>query len=96
MTRKNPFDLTGSVAVVTGGNGGLGRSMALGFANAGAAVAIFGRNERKNAAVLTELEAAGGRALALRVDMTNDSERDAAFAERAFHPVSNVDKFPML
>ena len=81
MTRKNPFDLTGSVAVVTGGNGGLGRSMALGFANAGAAVAIFGRNERKNAAVLTELEAAGGRALALRVDMTNDSERDAAFAE---------------
>ena len=81
MTRKNPFDLTGSVALVTGGNGGLGRSMALGFANAGAAVAIFGRNERKNAAVLTELEAAGGRALALRVDMTNDSERDAAFAE---------------
>jgi 2-deoxy-D-gluconate 3-dehydrogenase len=81
MTRKNPFDLTGGVALVTGGNGGLGRSMALGFANAGAAVAIFGRNERKNAAVLTELEAAGGRALALRVDMTNDSERDAAFAE---------------
>ena len=89
MEAKNPFDLTGRVAIVTGGNGGLGRSMALGFANAGASVAIFGRNEAKNAAVLAELQAAGVRALALRVDMTNDSERDAAFAqvEKALGPV---------
>jgi 2-deoxy-D-gluconate 3-dehydrogenase len=89
MAAKNPFDLTGRVALVTGGNGGLGRSMALGFANAGASVAIFGRNEAKNAAVLAELQAAGVRALALRVDMTNDSERDAAFAqvEKALGPV---------
>ncbi|HXO45624.1 MAG TPA: SDR family oxidoreductase [Candidatus Cybelea sp.] len=81
MAPKNLFDLTGIVALVTGGNGGLGRSMALGFANAGAAVAIFGRNEKKNQAVLAELKAAGSRALALRVDMTKDSERDAAFAQ---------------
>ena len=58
MTAKNPFDLTGRVALVTGGNGGLGRSMALGFANAGASVAIFGRKEAKNATVLAELQAA--------------------------------------
>jgi len=81
MAPKNLFDLSGTVALVTGGNGGLGRSMALGFANAGAAVAIFGRNEKKNQAVLDELKSAGGRALALRVDMTKDSERDAAFAQ---------------
>jgi 2-dehydro-3-deoxy-D-gluconate 5-dehydrogenase len=89
VTPKNPFDLTGSVALVTGGNGGLGRSMALGFAKAGAAVAIFGRNEKKNNAVLAELQAAGSRALALRVDMTKDSERDAAFAqvEKTLGPV---------
>lgn len=89
MTAKNPFDLTGRVALVTGGNGGLGRSMALGFASAGASVAVFGRNETKNAAVLTELQALGGRALALRVDMTKDSERDAAFAqvEKTLGPV---------
>jgi 2-deoxy-D-gluconate 3-dehydrogenase len=89
MTATNPFDLTGRVALVTGGNGGLGRSMALGVANAGASVAIFGRNEAKNAAVLAELQTGGGRALALRVDMTNDAERDAAFAqvEKTLGPV---------
>src|ERR1700683_4052244 len=81
MAAKNSFDLTGRVALVTGGNGGLGRSMALGFANAGASVAIFGRKEGKNAAVLAELETACGGARALRVDMTNYSERDAALAE---------------
>jgi 2-dehydro-3-deoxy-D-gluconate 5-dehydrogenase len=89
MAAKNPFDLTGRVALVTGGNGGLGRSMALGFANAGASVAIFGRKEAKNAAVLAELQALGVHAVALRVDMTNDSERDAAFAqvEKTLGPV---------
>lgn len=73
MTASNPFDLTGRVAVVTGGNGGLGRAMALGLARAGASVAILGRNPDKNAATLKELEATGRPCCALQVDV---QERD--------------------
>jgi 2-deoxy-D-gluconate 3-dehydrogenase len=65
------FDLKGRVAIVTGGNGGIGRSIALGFAEAGAAVAIFGRNEDKNQQVLAELKSIGVPSLALKVDMTD-------------------------
>jgi 2-dehydro-3-deoxy-D-gluconate 5-dehydrogenase len=65
------FDLKGRVAIVTGGNGGIGRSIALGFAEAGTAVAIFGRNEDKNQQVLEELKSIGVHSLALRVDMTD-------------------------
>ncbi len=65
------FDLKGRVAIVTGGNGGIGRSIALGFAEAGAAVAIFGRNEEKNQQVLAELKSIGLPSLALKVDMTD-------------------------
>ena len=71
---KNPFDLTGRVAVVTGGNGGIGRSISLGLANAGASVAIVGRNEEKNRSVLAELEAIGNAAFAIPLDV---SKREA-------------------
>jgi len=71
MKLQSPsFDLSGRVAVVTGGNRGIGRSIALGLAGAGAAVAILARNEDKNAAVLAELEQAGARAIALPLDVT--------------------------
>ena len=67
------FDLTGRVAVVTGGNGGIGRGIALGLAEAGAAVAVFGRNDEKNQRVLSELKAIGVPSIAVKVDVTNRS-----------------------
>jgi 2-deoxy-D-gluconate 3-dehydrogenase len=65
------FNLSGRVALVTGGNGGIGRGIALALAKAGASVAILGRNPGKNDAVLAELEAIGNPAMALVVDVTD-------------------------
>ena len=59
------------MAIVTGGNGGIGRSIALGMTEAGAAVAVFARNEEKNQQVLAELKSIGVPSMALKVDMTN-------------------------
>ncbi len=72
------FDLTGRVAVVTGGNGGIGRGIALGLAEAGAAVAIFGRNDEKNRRVLSELKGIGVASMAARVDVTRRDELEPA------------------
>jgi 2-deoxy-D-gluconate 3-dehydrogenase len=57
----NPFDLTGRVAIVTGGNGGIGLAMALGLARAGAAIAIAARNKGKSETAVHELQAIGAR-----------------------------------
>jgi len=65
-----PFDLSGRVAVITGGNRGIGRSIALGMARAGAAVAVLSRNEEKNTQVAAEVEALGVPAMAFRLDVT--------------------------
>ena len=64
------FDLTGRVAVVTGGNGGIGLGMARGLAQAGADVVVAARNPTKNAAALAELEKLGTRARAIEVDVS--------------------------
>ena len=74
-------DLDGQVAVVTGGNGGIGRAIALGLAGAGAKVAIRGRNGGKNAAALAALRAVGAPAVALQVDVANRSQLQPALAD---------------
>jgi 2-deoxy-D-gluconate 3-dehydrogenase len=66
------FDLTGRVAIVTGGNGGIGLGMAKGMAAAGATVVVAGRNGKKNAAAVEELERGGAKAAAIETDVTNE------------------------
>jgi len=65
------FDLSGRVAIVTGGNGGIGLGMARGLAAAGASVVVAGRDEDKSRAAVGELEGLGARALAVAVDVTS-------------------------
>jgi len=66
------FDLKGRIAVVTGGNGGIGLGMARGLARAGAHVVIAARNTEKSAAAVRELERAGGQGSAVNVDVADE------------------------
>ena len=68
------FDLTGRTVVVTGGNGGIGLGFARGVAKAGANVAIWARNEEKNAAAKAELEAHGAKVLTLACDVAQEEQ----------------------
>jgi 2-dehydro-3-deoxy-D-gluconate 5-dehydrogenase len=75
------FDLSGRIAVVTGGNGGIGRAMALGLARAGASVAVLARNEEKNQRVLAELKEIGRSAMVSRLDVTDRAALAPAVAQ---------------
>jgi len=68
-----PFDLSGRVAIVTGGNGGIGLGMAEGLAAAGAIVVIAGRNAAKGAAAVKRIASAGGKAEFADVDVTQEA-----------------------
>ncbi len=68
---SSPLSLRGKVALVTGASRGIGAAIALGFARAGADVAVLARDETKLKSVATEIERLGARALVLSIDVTN-------------------------
>ncbi|MEM7513699.1 MAG: SDR family oxidoreductase [Bacteroidota bacterium] len=72
------FDLTGKVAVITGGAGALGGAMALGLAKAGAKVAILSRTESKISHRVEEIRQAGGEAMGLIADVLDEGQLVAA------------------
>jgi 2-dehydro-3-deoxy-D-gluconate 5-dehydrogenase len=74
---SSPFDLSGRVAIITGGNGGIGLGMARGLAAAGAAVAIVGRDAAKSDAAVAELTQQGGKAISAVADVTDKAAIDA-------------------
>ena len=67
------FDLSGRVALVTGGNGGIGLGLARGLARCGAAVMVAGRDAAKNAAAVAELSALGAKADSVVADITDEA-----------------------
>lgn len=72
------FNLTGKVAIVTGGTGALGTAMVLGLAGAGAKVAVLARNRERLTAVVEQVEAEGGEALAVSADVLQKDDLVAA------------------
>ena len=79
------FDLSGRVAVVTGGNGGIGLGMATGLAQAGATVVIAGRDEIKNQAAVAHLQAMGATAVAVPVDVQSEASIHALVEQSVQH-----------
>jgi len=77
------FDLSGKTALITGGNGGIGLAFGRGFAEAGAAIMVAGRNTEKNAAAVAELRALGADADSVVVDVADEASCRAMVATTA-------------
>src|SRR6185369_3843898 len=84
------FDLAGKVAVVTGGNGGIGLGMARGLAEAGADIAVVGRNESKSLSAVADLKGRGVRAISIKADVT-DKASVAAATETTLREFGRID-----
>ncbi|HEX9841106.1 MAG TPA: glucose 1-dehydrogenase [bacterium] len=84
------FDLSGKVAVVTGGNGGIGLGMAKGLAQAGAAVLVAGRNAAKSADAVKTLKGLGAEADQTEVDVTDEAACRAVM-DRAVERFGRLD-----
>lgn len=79
------MDLNGRVAIVTGGNSGIGLGMARGLATAGASLVIAGRNAQKNAAAGQALRALGTQVLAIEADVTQEADCRALIERTLAH-----------
>jgi len=75
------FDLSGRVAVITGGNGGIGLGMALGMAQAGAAIVVAARDAAKSQTAVKQIASVGAKASAIAVDVLKEESCRALFAE---------------
>ena len=84
------FDLSGKVALVTGGNGGIGLGMADGLAQAGADLVIWGSNPDKLTSAEVALQAHGRRVLVQRCDVAEEEQVETCFAE-ALHRMGRID-----
>ena len=84
------FDLSNKVAIVTGGNGGIGLGIVRGLANAGATIAIVGRNVDKTQAAVSEIEALGVVSQAVITDVT-DSRAVVAMVEEVVSTLGGID-----
>ncbi len=78
---KKMFDLTGRVAIETGGNGGIGLGMARGLASHGATIVVAARNADKSAAAVKELQGLGATANSFAVDVKDEAAVNAMVAD---------------
>lgn len=79
-TRTPVYDFRGRTALVTGAGSGMGRAVALAFAQAGANLVLADRDEAQGEAVAAAIEAEGGNALAVRTDISQGADVDALLA----------------
>lgn len=87
-----PYSLAGRTALVTGASSGLGAGFARLYAQAGANVVLCARRADRLAALVTDIEAAGGQALAVNMDVTDEASVIAAYdaAEERFGTVNSI------
>jgi len=75
------FDFAGKVAFITGAGSGIGRAAGVGYAKAGASVAVVGRSEAQNRETVSLIEREGGRAIAITCDVAQEDQVASAVAE---------------
>jgi 2-dehydro-3-deoxy-D-gluconate 5-dehydrogenase len=78
---KKMFDLTGKVAIITGGNGGIGLGIARGLASHGASIVVAARNAEKTAMAVKALQGLGATANGITVDVKDEASVNAMIAD---------------